>query len=207
MKNKILITLILLLICGVNKHTFEKQYITDNNNQTNIEIINLDTLLSKNGFIESKNKYHVANQYGCVGKYQFNLNSIDDLNKFKYTKTYITKIKKSIKYNKEEKCYHFDTTLLTKHEQENLIVDYFINVEFKYLKHSIKKYVGKNINGVRITKAGILSASFLGYHHVYNYLKSNGNINHSDGNGHSVKKRLKMFQNYEIEEDYYIQII
>ena len=200
--------IILLLMLTVNKKVATASYANNNlytpplviYNNTLIKIISLDTFLYKNAYIESRNECNSINRYGCIGLYQFDINTLQSLN----GNINIKKIKKSIKkykniYNITK--YSFDTLYLNKSLQNELIRDYLTLMEFKYLKKSIKKYVGKKVNGVIITKAGILASSFLGYHNVYKFLSSNGKINHKDGNGYSVKDRLKTFQFTEINSE------
>ena len=63
----------------------------------------------------------------------------------------------------------------------------------------IKKYVGETIDGVYITKAGILSACLLGHGHVMDFLDRNpDNLNHKDGNGTSIRSRLMKYDHIEI---------
>jgi hypothetical protein len=200
--------IILLLMLTVNKRTSATSYANNNlhipplliYNNTLIKIISLDTFLYRNAYIESRNESNSINRYGCIGLYQFDINTLESLN----GRINVNKIKKSVKkykniYNINK--YTFDTLYLNKSLQNELIRDYLTLIEFKYLKKSIKKYVGKKINGIIITKAGILAASFLGYHNVYKFLSSKGKINHKDGNGYSVKDRLKTFQFTEINSE------
>lgn len=199
--------IILLLILTTNSNS-----IVANSSLTSREIkqyeqyikqpkqISIDSFLTINAHIESRNQSDIINRFGCIGKYQFKLSSIKDLG-YKINEK---KIKKSIKTVKNEYFGYdlrFNDKYLSDSLQDEIIKDYLITVEHKYLTKSIKKYVGKKIKGIRITKAGVLSASFLGYRYVYLFLSSNGKINHKDGNGHSVSDRLKLFQNVEIDSD------
>jgi hypothetical protein len=181
--------------------TTNKQFIYMLKHIEEPNIITIDSFLSKNAYLESRYRPNIINRFGCIGKYQFQVNSLNELG-FKEINT--KKIKRSIKTIKDEWLGHvqiFDTTLFTEKQQDQVIKEYLFTLEHRYLKESIRKYVGKKIKGVKITKAGILSAGFIGYHSVYKFLASNGRINPTDGNGFSVKERLKLFEDVEIETE------
>ena len=158
-----------------------------------------------NSKLESNHKWDVANRYGYLGKYQIGRNALLDLG---YDSVWVEQLHQSIYEDSDttiiedvvkiRKFYYFDLSLFPKAKQEEAIKKFLAKNEKVYLKKHIKKYVGKEIGGVRITKAGILSASFIGTGYIDKYLSSNGKINLGDGNGHTVKDRLRMFENYEI---------
>ena len=179
----------------------DKQFIYTLKDIEEPNIITIDSFLSKNAYLESRYRPNIINRFGCIGKYQFQVNSLNELG-FKNINT--KKIKRSIKTVKDEWLGHvqiFDTTLFTEKQQDEVIREYLYTLEHRYLKESISKYVGKKIKGVKITKAGILSAGFIGYHSVYKFLATNGRVNPKDGNGFSVKERLKLFEDVEIETE------
>ena len=61
------------------------------------------------------------------------------------------------------------------------------------------KYLGKNINGITITKSGLLAGAHLkGAGCVINYLKSDGKNNACDAFGTSVETYLKKFAGYDV---------
>ena len=189
---------------------------TNNNNKTNkndlniskskIKIISKDELLKMNSHLESNGKWNVANKYGYIGKYQIGRLALMDLG---YDINWINEVENSIyvipdtivikKDTVVRKFYYFDLKLFPPSKQEEVIKRLLYKIETIYLKPHIKKYVGKEIDGVRITKAGILSASFLGFGYVDVFLKSNGKINPADGNGHTIKDRMEHFENYEVK--------
>lgn len=70
---------------------------------------------------------------------------------------------------------------------------------WRYLSDCIG-YINDTINGIKITKAGILAAAHLkGHSYVRAYLKTKGRINGKDANGVSVEDRLRVMQDiYEI---------
>ncbi len=173
--------------------------------KSKVKIITKEELLKMNSRIESKGKWNVANRYGYMGKYQIGKLALIDLG---YDTSWIKTVQNSIYEIKDtvvshedtivRKFYYFDLSLFPPKKQEEVIRKLLNKNERVYLKAHINKYVGKEISGVRITKAGILSASFLGFGHVDKFLKSNGRINPVDKNGHSIKDRMLKFENYEI---------
>ncbi|MFM2392569.1 MAG: hypothetical protein RLZZ546_546 [Bacteroidota bacterium] len=175
-------------------------------NKTEVKIITKDELLKMNSRLESNGKWNVANKYGYMGKYQIGKLALIDLG---YDTAWVNKLQESIYmipdtvFTKKDtivrKFYYFDLTMFPPKKQEEVIKKLLNKNETVYLRKHIKKYVGKEISGVRITKAGILSASFLGFGYVDKFLTSNGKINPSDANGHSIKERFLHFENYELK--------
>ncbi len=162
-----------------------------------ITIITIDQLLKINSKIESNGKWNVANKHGYVGKYQLGYKALKDVG---YDTVWINKVQGSI-YSVDtlgRTFYYFDVNLFSPKMQNVAIKRYMKKIETIYMKKCIRVHVGKIISNVRITKAGILSASFLGFGKVELFLKSNGKINPRDANGHSVKERLIKFQNVEL---------
>lgn len=162
------------------------------------EIIELDEFLAINAHLESRNTPNVANRAGCFGLYQMNKYALTELG---FSEKKLNKMLRSIKIKENDVFHTFDTTHFGVNKQREMIEEYLFKIQTHYLKHSISKYVGKKIGGVKITRAGILSASFLGYLNVAKYLQSNGRINYRDGNGYTVKQRLSVFSNKEVEEE------
>lgn len=171
-----------------------------------ITYITLEHFLEINSAFESSKSWDVANKFGYVGKYQLGELALLDMG---YDIKWIKKVKKSI--HKEVRVfkrrngnhllydyYSFDLSLFPPKMQEEAIKKYINKIERDYLGSHIRKYVGKEVGGVRITKAGILGASFFGIWLVDSYLKSDGKRNPRDGNGVSIKYRLIMFENYEL---------
>jgi hypothetical protein len=195
--------------CDKVEVSVQKKIITYKQEDSLIKISKKE-LLKMNSYFESRCKWNVANKYGYVGKYQIGKLTLIDLG---YDINWVNSIQKTIYfisdtiYRKKNgivvdtnvrKFYYFDVSLFPPSKQEEVIHKLLNKNEKIYLKEHINVYVGKKISGVRITKAGILSASFLGIRYVDYFLKSNGKINPSDANGHSIKDRLKLFEKYEI---------
>jgi len=165
-----------------------------------------ETYISKKGLYEriahaeSRGQYDVANAMHTVGKYQASRCSLLE---FGYSEERVDSIFSSIVAVKEEgrrANYYFDIELFDSREQERFIIWYMKRMEKVLLKNCVNEYVGTTVNGVRITKAGILHASMLGAEHVQRFFDSNGKINYTPKRGPSVQQRLARFETTEIEE-------
>ncbi len=209
----ILITIMFLTIILENFKSSPQQLIKKIRitNVSKVKFITKKELLKMNSRIESNNKWDVANKHGYVGKYQIGKLALLDLG---YDSNWVNLLQNSIYFKNDttfikedsvivdtivRRFYYFDISLFPPKKQEEVIKKLLNRNEKVYLKKHIELYVGKNIDGVKITKAGIISASFLGFGYVDKFLSSNGKLNPKDGNGHSIRDRLKMFENYEIE--------
>lgn len=200
-----LITFVFVMIYTPNVEKYKEEINLSIDTSFNIKKISKEEMLKMNSKIESRHRWNVANKYGYVGKYQIGRLVLIDLG---YDSLWIEKLQKSI-YKKIDTCvvsndtiirsfYYFDVSLFPPKKQEEVIKKMLHKNEFVYLKKHIEFYVGKKIDGVRITKAGILSSSFLGVVHVHQFLKSNGKINPRDANGYSVKDRMLHFEKFEL---------
>lgn len=66
-------------------------------------------------------------------------------------------------------------------------------------KINLNNYIGKKINGVIVTKGGILAtAHLIGWYDCAEYLKTRGRFNPADGNGTTANHYMKNFQNHDI---------
>ncbi len=157
-------------------------------------------LFDKIAHLESRGQYDVANATHTVGKYQASRCSLLE---FGYSEERIDSIFNSILAVKEEgrrALYYFDVELFDSNEQERFIAWYMKRMEKVLLKKYVNEYVGTTVNGVRITKAGILHASMLGAEHVQRFFNSNGKVNYTPKRGPSVQQRLERFETTEIKE-------
>jgi hypothetical protein len=126
------------------------------------------------GFKESRGNYHIVNDYGYMGKYQFSratlrmmgLNNADNF----------------LQDTRQQEAAFFAYTSLNKW----------------VLRNDIKRYVGKTIGGVKITESGVLAAAHLaGAGNVQKFLRSSGVNGFEDANGTSIRKYLRMFSGYD----------
>ncbi len=126
------------------------------------------------GFKESQGDYFVINQLGYLGKYQFGASTLEMIG--------VYNVKKFLNSPKlQEKAFIANTA-------RNKWI----------LRKYIKQYVGKKINGIKITESGILAAAHLaGAGNVKKYLRSGGAYNFEDGNGATIQYYMKKFSGYD----------
>ena len=125
-------------------------------------------------FKESQGDYFTVNTLGYLGKYQFGSETLKLIGIYNPN---------SFLYNPElqEKAFIANT-------QRNKWV----------LRKDIKRFVGKSVNGVKVTESGILAAAHLaGPGTVKKFLRSNGKYNLSDAYGSTVKHYMKKFSGYD----------
>lgn len=125
-------------------------------------------------FKESRGDYFTVNTLGYLGKYQFGAETLKLIGI----------------YNPNQFLYN--PQLQEKAFLANAARNKWI------LRKDIKRFVGKTVDGIKITESGILAAAHLaGPGTVKKYLRSNGNYNFSDAYGSSVKHYMKKFSGYD----------
>ncbi len=126
------------------------------------------------GFKESRGNYKIVNEFGYMGKYQFGKGTL-----------------RMIGIYSPERFMN-DTKL-----QERAFTAYTARNKW-ILRRDIDRYVGRYINGVKVTESGILAAAHLaGAGNVKKYLRSGGAIGFSDAFGTSIGYYLKKFSGYD----------
>ena len=126
------------------------------------------------GFKESRGNYHVVNDYGYMGKYQFSRSTLQMMG-FKNTENFL--------YN-------------TRQQEEAFLA--YVSLNKWILRRDIKNYVGKTIGGVKVTESGILAAAHLaGPGNVKKFLRSGGTNVFEDANGTTVRYYMKRFSDYD----------
>jgi hypothetical protein len=126
------------------------------------------------GFKESRGNYHIVNDYGYMGKYQFSRATLRMMG-LKNTENFL--------YNTRQ--------------QEAAFLAY-TSLNKWVLRKDIKRSVGKTIGGVKVTESGILAAAHLaGAGNVQKFLRSGGEQRFEDANGTSIRYYLKMFSGYD----------
>lgn len=178
--------------------TLDPSFLESRTKVKNLEYISKIDLYKHIAFKESSNRYNVSNQLNMLGKYQASRSALLD---FGYPAELIDSIHATIysdTLSNGKLVYYFDTSIFSPSEQERFIRWFVNKVERVYLKDVIHEYVGQEIDGVHITKAGILFASMLGFRYVKDYLESYGQVNFNDANGVSIKNRLLAFESVEI---------
>lgn len=187
-------------LLDTEKDSFTALYSSDDIENIPEIYISKQKLFDKIAHIESRGQYDAANAKHTVGKYQASRTSLLE---FGYSEERVDSIFNSIVAIKEEgrrANYYFDIELFDNHEQERFITWYMKRMEKVLLKDCMNEYVGTTVNGIRITKAGILHASMLGAEHVQRFFDSNGKINYTPKRGPSVQQRLERFETTEIKE-------
>jgi hypothetical protein len=144
--------------------------------------------LESGGILEP---YHAINRYGYMGKYQFSKKTLRGLVRTGYLKA----------TNKELRNFMRDPEL-----QERAMVALVKNNKKTLLNYGLYRYIGREVNGVKVTMSGMLaSAHLLGPYAVSHYLKNGGSlktvklrgvvIRKYDGNGTSLEDYMKHFEN------------
>lgn len=129
---------------------------------------------------ESSNNPDTINKIGYIGRFQFGTLALLDVG---YDLETISKFRENPK-------------LFTLQEQNEAFLKLLKN-NARVLKNVINQYDLKIIDGVLITKSGILAAAHLaGAQGVINYF--NKQTNKRDNNGTSIQDYLKLFSNYQI---------
>lgn len=133
--------------------------------------------LKELAYHESKNKWKIVSRNGHIGKYQMSKVALKEIGL--HSKVSV----KKFKHNP-----HIFNEAMQDEAQLKLL-----QVNWSYLG-KYKNKIGQYINGIKITKSGILAGCHLvGVGNMIKYLKSNGNIIPRDGNGISIEKYLKRF--------------
>lgn len=126
------------------------------------------------GFKESRGDYATINEFGYLGKYQFNINTLK-----------MVGVHSADRFMKDSKL------------QEAAFAAYTSRNKW-ILRRDIKRYVGRTVGGVHITESGILAAAHLaGAGNVKKFLRSGGAIGFSDAFGTSIGYYLKKFSGYD----------
>lgn len=125
-------------------------------------------------FKESQGKYRVVNEFGYMGKYQFGRSTLKMIGVY------------------DASDYLYDPVL-----QEEAFEAYTARNKW-VLRRDIKRYVGRTINGVKVTESGILAAAHLaGPGNVKKYLRSGGAVGFNDAFGTSIRYYMRKFGGYD----------
>ena len=125
-------------------------------------------------FKESQGKYGAVNTLGYLGKYQFGITTLELLG-----------------------IYNPEFFLKNPALQEKA---FLVNTKRNkwVLRRDIKRFVGKKIDGIRITESGILAAAHLaGPGNVKRYLRSYGALGFTDAYGTDILSYMRKFSGYD----------
>lgn len=157
--------------------------------------LNPQEFLDSIAYFESRGIYNIANNMLMLGKYQFSFSTLKHYSKeCGYSVKDIKYARKSIK--KIDGMYQFDTVVFNRDMQEKIITCYMRDIENIFMKKYITEYTGDTVSGIRITKAGILSASMLGFKKVRKFLRTGKDF--EDKYGTTVSDRLALFEDCEL---------
>lgn len=158
----------------------------------------LEDFLNDLGARESGGNYKSFNRYGYAGKYQMGEAALIDCGYYK---------KASRNYNNDwrgsftgkDGVFSIQDFLNNPAAQENAQI-IFKKKQWQYLKAvGADKYIGRIINGFKITPSGLLAAAHLkGAGAVREYLQSEGRANPKDAFGTSVESYMKKFAGYDV---------
>jgi hypothetical protein len=133
------------------------------------------------GYSESGNNWLCVNRIGCFGELQFDESTLKCLG---YRKITLKKFKANPGIFPRELQMEVLKTLIR--------VNLLILADYEH-------FIGDSINGVIITKSGMIAASHLGgAGSLEKFLNSNGRINKKDVLGTSIFDYLKKFRNYDL---------
>jgi len=134
------------------------------------------------GYSESGNNWLCINQIGCFGEWQFDESTLNYLG---YRKITLKKFMANPGIFPRELQLEALKTLIK--------VNLMILMDYEH-------FIGESINGVMITKSGMIAASHLGgAGSLEKFLNSNGQINKKDVLGTSIYDYLKKFSYYDLE--------
>ncbi len=136
------------------------------------KIQNHNDFLDAIGYQESRNRYHIVNRYGYMGRYQFGKSTLKTL---------------KIKVSRSE--FLRDSVL-----QEEAMLKLLLHNK-KRLQKLIDKYDGRIVHGIFVTESGLLAAAHLGGQGSVKKWFRSGKIK-KDGNGVGITKYMKKFGGY-----------
>jgi hypothetical protein len=141
----------------------------------------LGRLITDLGYSESGNNWQSVNLIGCFGEWQF------DESTLKYLGYRTITLKR----------FQADPDIFPRDLQMKALKN-LIRVNL-FLLNDYEHFIGDSINGVKITKSGMIAASHLGgAGSVQKFLSSRGSINRKDVLGTSILDYLKKFRSYDL---------
>lgn len=152
------------------------------------------------GTRESGGNYKAFNLYGYAGKYQMGEMALVDCGYYKKT-TCNYNNDWSGKFLGKDDINSIQDFLNNPVAQENAQL-IFKQKQWNYLKAvGAHNYVGKTINGYKITESGLLAGAHLkGHNAVIQYLTTGGQCNSKDGFGTSIETYMRKFSNYDVSK-------
>lgn len=126
------------------------------------------------GFRESSNRYNVVNKFGYMGKYQFGMSTL-----------------KGLGWNVSRQEF------INSPDLQERAMDDLLKYNYRLLKPYIIEYNNKQIQGILITKSGVLAAAHLaGAGNVRKFFRKGYEF--KDGNGTKMTSYMELFSGYEL---------
>ncbi len=125
---------------------------------------------------ESSNKSDVVNTDGFMGKYQFGDDRLTDFQN-----------DTGIEFNR--------TDFLNDESLQDQVFDWHVNDISNYIdSNNLNSFIGKTINGIKITKQGLIAGAHLGGKYgMRQFLETGGEYNPSDKNGTKISDYIIKF--------------
>ena len=125
---------------------------------------------------ESSNRSDVINNEGFMGKYQFGDDRLTDYRN-----------ETGLEFNRDE--------FLNNESLQDQVFDWHVSDISKYIDNKdLNKYIGKTINGIEITKQGLIAGAHLGGRYgMRQFLESNGKKDPADKNKTKISDYIKKF--------------
>lgn len=142
----------------------------------------IDLFLLKLGKLESNNNWKIYNPYGYMGEWQLGEMALRTIGYEEITFN-------GFKENPES---------FPRHLQKEAVIK-LMEYNGAYIDKHYAHYIGKYVNGVLISKAGLLAAAHLGGNgSLGKFLKSNGTVNKRDAYNTSIKDYLQQFSEIQL---------
>lgn len=141
------------------------------------------------GARESGGNYQAVNKFGYMGKYQMGKDVLIDLGYMRKDGSWTGK-----DGIKSQQDFLNNPKVQDKAQQD------LMKVQWGYIKSKgLDKYVGQEINGVKLTQSSLIAAAHLkGVGSLEKYLKSSGAVNQRDGFGTSVHDYVSKFSGFDV---------
>ena len=147
-----------------------------------IHALEFDRFVTDLGYRESGNNWQSVNLIGCFGEWQFAESTVHYLG-FKHVTL---------------KKFRTDPEIFPP-ELQRKVLESLIKVNL-VLMRKYERYIGDTINGVPITKSGMIAAAHLGgARSVKLFLSSNGKLDRADVLGTRVSNYMRKFSFYDID--------
>ena len=142
--------------------------------EVKVDLKGHDAFLDKLGNFESGNDYKKVNRLGYMGRYQFGRQALKQVD---------------LDISRRE--------FLNNPELQELAMERLMQHNNSTLERFIKKYNGKTLHGIKVTRSGVLAAAHLGgATNVKKWFRSGKDF--KDANGTSITKYMKLFGGYSL---------